>query len=330
MPPVRNTPHGREPLQVYSHFSNAVGAWIRKVNKAAGKKIMFPWHTRGRNSDPTNDVSDNDPSQQVEEDEEAEEELDPVVTSSNGFQEEDAWHPNQALTEDETYRSSRPVGPSFEPYYLGQPNIQHVEQTYGANQLHAPTFPGTNMPAHMTNTALPENIYSPAYPSTFARQNIYNTGPYTSTSTFPSQNLYTTGAYPPNYSSQYIYTAPPNAYSLANPDLYSSPDYNNMSIPTAPGFGNLPINSDSLAMASQNPYTQPPPTNQVRYNHFDPQPRSAPRVRAQNPPTAAPQSSRPVATTIPAPAPPEENADMTFSTPDADPFMGAEFSDDWL
>ena len=361
MPPVRNSNQGRVHLQGYSHYSNHVRKWIVDVNEAARRQIMFPWQKR--NKKPTNKTGHNGSSQQDEEDEEEEEEeLDPIFTPSNGFQQHEAWHANQMLTDDGPYRSSRPVGQPLEHNYLGQASTQHGEQTWEGNHLNIPTFPGANGFAQTTNTAPPEGIYSPGYPSTFAPQNIYsaagyphdfapgdthpslnkpNLGTYLhgqTTDTVPSDSIYP-AACPSNFAPSNIHTDPAHPFHLAYLDMYSSPNnYNNLKA-TAPGFDDILTLTSSVATTSQKTPVQPPFTyeqslEEAWQGDFRLQQPTSPTLPEPNPPTTASQCAHTIATAPSAPILPSETAPIAISSPEEDPFMGADWSsetaDDWL
>ena len=350
MPPVRNSNQGRVHLQGYSHFSNYVRHWIESVNKNARRRIMFPWQIRNKN--PTNKTGHNgssqqaeedeedeeedeeelDPiitpsngsSQQAEEDEEEEEELDPILTPSDGFQQHEAWHANPMLIEDAPYRSSGPVGQALEPYYLGQANTQHGEQTWEDNQFHIPTFPGANMPAQMTNTAPPEGIYSPGRSSTFAPQNIYDAAAYPPTFSPSYQNIYATSDY---------------LSHLAPPSIYSSPWDYTIPTATASGSSSIPVCTDSTAMIPwSNPmqpdYTYRQSLEEASQGDFGLYWPELPAHREPNAPTTASQCAQTIATAPSAPVLPAENANIAISSSEEDPFMGADWSpetsEDWL
>ena len=150
MPPVRNTSNGRMRLQTCTHFSNAVGKWIKDVNKLAKRKIIIPWHNRekGLKSIPTNEMSDDGPSQQAE-DEAQEEELVPPTRS-------------MAFNEVASHPINDPV-PSSSTVHMP---LMPEQTSWEGNLSHIPIFPGTN-------TVPSDSIYTATCPPTFAPQKIY-------------------------------------------------------------------------------------------------------------------------------------------------------------
>ena len=227
---------------------------------------------------------------------------------------------------------SRSVGQSLEPDYLSQLNTQPVERTCGGNQIYIPTFPGAEQFPQTTNTAPPEDIYNPGYPSTFAPQHIYDAAAYPWT--FSSPNIYPAAANAPNFTPQYMYTAPTHPCHVANPDVYSSPYIYNNPISTAQDFGDIPAFTNSVGMAPQNLYTHPQPTNGAQHDDFGLYQPSRPTFWDQTPPTAASQSTQPTTMASTSPVSPQENPPFAFSSSEADPFMGAGWSsdmaEDWL
>ena len=323
-------------VQTYSHFTNRVGKWITEVNQEAGREIMVPWQKRKPKA--INKTGDDGSSQQVEEDEEQEEEL--------------------ALP---TLAVKEPVNCSY-PSSSRLPASTMPEQTWEGNHLNIPTFPGAIQLSQTTNTVASDSIYSAGYPSDFAQQNLYDTAAYPSAfqpqniytaaaypSAFQPQNIYTAAAYPSAFQPQNIYTAPAyssnlssqniyttlaHPYHLANPNVYSSPNDHNTPISTAPGFGNIPTYTNSVAMVPQNLYTQPAHIYEARDNDFGLHRPSPPTVYDQNPPAATSQGTQPIAAASSTPVPPAENANIASLSTREDPFMGADWSaeaaEDWL
>ena len=340
MPPVRNSNQGRVHLQGYSHYSNHVRKWIGDVNEAARRRIMFPWQKR--NKKPTNKTGHNGSSQQAEEDEELdpiltpsngssqqaeedeeeeEEELDPILTPSNGFQQHEAWHANLVLTEDGPYRSSRPVGQSLEPNYLGQPDIQYGEQTWEGNHLNIPTFPEANQFSQTTNTVPSDSIYSAGYSSTFAPSNIYTSALHPSTFHLP--NIYSTAADPFDAGPSNIYNPPNhNTQFTITSDSVDMPQYT--SSDPAGWYGN--------SMTPDSSYRQS--LEEVWHDNFALHQQTFPTLPEPDPPTTASPCAQPIATARSAPVLPDETAPIAISSPEDDPFMGADWSpepsEDWL
>ena len=369
MVPVRNTPKGPMRLQGYAHFTNKLMAWRDNHNEHNPNVFIHVWHHRDKKK-PVDDDDVAQSSEQAEEDNEQEEEL-VLPTPSMAF-DDAAWdpisypHPSSSgmpvlMRSEQTREDNRLGVPTFlganipeqttntalpesiySPVYSSNFVPQNIytappesiyspvyssnfvpQNIYSAadyiqdNQFDVPTFPGTNRFSQTTNTAPPESIYSPHYPSTFAPQNIYGAA-----------------AYPSSFSSQNISTATLYPCHLANPNLYSSPIDYKSPISTAPGFENIPTITNSVAMAPPNMYTQPAITYEARHDDIGLHVPSFPTVCEYSPSIVASQTTQPIATAIPAPVLPSENANTTFSSSEADPFMGAdwspEMSEDWL
>ena len=105
-------------------------------------------------------------------------------------------------------------------------------------------------------------------------------------------------------------------------------------ITTVPDLNDILALTNDVAMAPANLHTQPGITYEPRDNDFGMPLPTRPTVWEQNLPTVAPQSTQPVAAAVPAPVPPQENVNTTFSSPAVDPYMGADsnldMEDGWL
>ena len=340
MPPVRNTDKGRKRLQTYTYFSNCVGHWIKEVNEAAGRRIMVPWQTRAK-SKPADETDNDESSQQAEEDEDQEEEL-VLPMAYNDAAEDPISHP---------YPSSSTVNMSTMP-----------EQTsWEGNHLNIPTFPGANQFSQTTNTVPSDSIYIASYSPAFPPSNIYssagnpydfapadqypsphnpNPGTYLraqTANTVASDSIHSAG-YAPALVPSSIYTAANYPFHLPQTDGYSSPYKYNNPTTTAPDIGGIPIFTNSTAMTPWNNWTQPDYScrqnlDQAWQGETGLHRPDLPAHHEPSPPTVASQDTQPIATATSLPVLPEENANITFSSPEEDPFMGADWSpemtDEW-
>ena len=392
MIPLRNTPKGPMRLQGYAHFTNKLMAWRDNHNEHNPNVFIHVWHHRDKKG-PVGDKDVAQSSEQAEEDDEQEEEL-VLPTPSMAF--------DDAAGDPIIYP---------QPSSSRMPALMRPEQTREDNHLGVPTFLGANIPEQTANTAPPESIYSPVYPSNFLHQNIYSAADYTQdnhlgiptflgtnqfsqmTNTVPSDSIYTaiyspafpssnlyssagnpcdfapgdshpllntpnagtylraqntntvesdsiySAGYAPALASSNIYTAANYPFHLAHTDGYSSAyNYNNPAA-TAPDVGNIPGLTNYTAMAPWSESMQPDYTcrqsvDEVRQGDFGLHRPEFPAHHEPHPPISVSSSAQPITTAISAPVLPSENANTTFSSPEADPFMGAdwspEMSEDWL
>ena len=309
----------------------------------AGRRIIVPWQTRTKLK-PADETNNDDSSQENEENEEQEEEelvLPAPCVAYNDAARDPISYP---------YPSSSTVHMSTMP-----------EQTsWEGNHLNIPTFPGANQFSQTTNTAPPESTYPPGYPSTSVHQNIYsaagypfdfasgNTNPFlynlNPEATIPAQmtdtvlpnSIYSAG-YPSAFAPSNIYTTSNYPVDSAASSIYPAPMDHCTITAVASEFGNLPLSTNSVAML-HNPYIQP--NSNIRHNidevwqgDFGLHRPDLPACHEPHPPSAAPQSTQPIATAISTPVLPEESATTAISSPAEDPFMGADWSpemaEDW-
>ena len=367
MPPVRNSPNGRMWLQGYTDYTNQLVAW-RVANKSV--TIWHPRTKKGLVDDDDDDDDVAESSEQTDEDESQQEDLlaPTPYTPWNDAASEPIIHPYQSssttmhmssMPEQSSWGGNHGHIPTFFPganrpgqtinnapppqgiYTPGWPsNFGHQNIYAGANHnfdlAPAGIYPaldelnsGANLPANTAYAAPPESIYAAGYPSSWAHQNIYDDAAAGS-STFSPPNIYTAAAYAPTSTAQNMYTAPVYPCHQGNPNPYSTPYDYNTPISTAPSFGDTPTFTNYVGTSPQNLYTRPVLTNEAWHDNLGVHQPSGPTVWEQNPRTAVSESPCAVATAPPAPVLPSENANMTFSSAEKDPFMGADWDADMV
>ena len=393
MPPVRNTDKGRMRLQTYSHFSNCVGRWMNDINDKAERQIMAPWHHREKSKTPE-ETGDDDLSQQAEEDQAQEEELvlaTPSIPFDNSAREpvnypyqsssrmpvsmapeQTSWEGNHlniptfpganqfaqttnTVPSDSIYTAS--YSPAFPPSKIySAAGYPHGFASGDTNPFLHNQGPEATIPAQATDTAPPESINSPGYPSTSVHRNIYdaagypfdfapgdthpsqnnpNLGTYLrvqTTNTVPSDSMYL-AAYPSNFSRQNVYNNagyPSDSSSSYVPMPYGN--HCNQKFTPTPEFSSLLTLNDSVAVTSLSSYGERDLTNQqhvdeVSHNGLR-QNQPLPMTSSNQPVTNLLESQLPWPCTLDAalstPAWPEGYADVRCPGPEEDPFMGAD------
>ena len=359
MVPVRISPHGHPTwLQGYADFTNRLKTWRDNYNNNHVNDFIHVWHHRDKKK-PGEDDDVAQSSRQDEEAEQREyEELvlptprmvaDDAARQPIGYSYPSSSTMHVSTAPEQTRRGNHLDIPTFpraihdsqttntalpkSTYTASDPQALPPSNIYDATghpydfasgdtypNLYN-TNPGTYLSGQTANTAPPEGICSPGYPSTFARQNIYSSAgkPYDflppnqySSFATPSPGTYTRAqnmntvasncvrseGCAPALASSSIYNAPTEPHHSANPNPYADPQEYNAPIPTASDFNDIPTLNNSIAMALRSLFTQPGTTCETWDDDFGLQQPDVPTVWQQNLPTVAPQSTQSIATAL--------------------------------
>ena len=345
MIPVRNSPKGRMRLQGYTYFTNYLKSWRDSHNKKNVNEFVYVWQHR----DKKKLISDDDVAQSSQEDEEDE-----------GLEEDEEQEEELVLPTPFMPTSDAARDPIIYPYPSS--STVHMsttpEQTsWEGNHLSIPTFPGANQFAQTTNTVPSDSIYTASYPLAFPPSNIYSSAgyPYDFASANRSSLNHRTNYIPitpgtfsgADIPAHTTNTVPSNSIGFTGYPLdFAPPPYIPASITShnnytsvAPDFGNSPPISSSVTATTYGDYTQPcfnilNNADDVWHDNSGLHRPEFPAHREPNPPITALQDTQPVATASSVPVLPEENAPIAISSPEEDPFMGADWSPeatgDWL